>query len=46
MLFEWLLFLFVLAGVWRGGSSISSVLGDHWHSVRQVINDFIFGLGF
>jgi membrane protease YdiL (CAAX protease family) len=46
MLFEWLLFLFVLAGVWRSGASIRSVLGDRWHSVRQVLRDIGIGLGF
>jgi membrane protease YdiL (CAAX protease family) len=46
MLFEWLLFLFVLAGVRRSGVSIRSVLGDRWHSLRQVLRDIGIGLGF
>ena len=46
MLFEWLLFLLVLAGVWRSGASMRSVLGDRWHSVRQVLRDIGIGLGF
>src|SRR3989442_7661011 len=40
LLFEWFLFVFVVAGVRRSGASILIVLGDHWHSVRQVLRDF------
>jgi membrane protease YdiL (CAAX protease family) len=46
MLFEWLLFLFVVAGVRHSGASIRRVLGDRWHSVGQVLRDIGIGLGF
>jgi hypothetical protein len=46
MLFEWLLFLFVLAGVRRSGASIRTVVGDRWQSVRQVLSDIGIGFGF
>jgi len=39
LLFEWLLFALVVAGVWRSGASVLIVLGDHWQSVRQVLRD-------
>lgn len=39
LLFEWLLFVLVLAGVRQSGASVLIVLGDHWHSVRQVLRD-------
>jgi hypothetical protein len=34
LLFEWLLFVLVLAGVRRSGASVLLVLGGHWHSAR------------
>src|SRR5207249_11598472 len=34
--YEWLLFVLVVAGVWRRGASVFIVLGGHWHSGRQV----------
>ena len=37
--FEWLLFAVALAGVWRHGSPLSSVLGDRWKSLHQVLID-------
>ncbi|MGA2235595.1 MAG: CPBP family intramembrane glutamic endopeptidase [Terriglobales bacterium] len=46
LLFEWLLFAFVLAGVRRSGASVLLVLGDHWHSVRQVLRDIGIAAGF
>ena len=39
LLFEWLLFGIVLAGVRHSGAPILVVLGDRWHSVRQVFRD-------
>jgi len=39
LLFEWLLFVFVVAGVRRSGAPTLIVLGDRWHSVRQVLRD-------
>ena len=46
LLFEWLLFALVIAGVWRSRTSVLIVLGDHWHSVRQVLRDIGIGIGF
>jgi len=46
LLFEWFLFVFVVAGVRRSGASILIVLGDHWHSVRQVLRDCGIAAGF
>ena len=37
--YEWFLFVLVVAGVRRSGSSVFIVLGDHWHSVREVLRD-------
>jgi uncharacterized protein len=39
LLFEWLLFLFVVARVRRSGASVLIVLGDRWHSVLEVVRD-------
>ena len=44
--FEWLLFVLVVAGVWRSGTSVLIVLGEHWRSVRQVIRDLGIAAGF
>ena len=44
--YEWLLFVFIVAGVRRSGASVLLVLGDHWHSVRQVLRDIGIALGF
>ncbi len=46
LLFEWLLFVLVLAGVRRSGASVLLVLGDHWQSARQVLRDIGIGAGF
>jgi len=46
LLFEWLLFALVVAGVWRSGASVLIVLGDHWQSVRQVLRDIGIAAGF
>jgi uncharacterized protein len=46
LFFEWLLFVLVLAGVRRSGASLLIVLGDHWHSLRQVLWDIGIALGF
>jgi uncharacterized protein len=43
---EWLLFAFVLVGVRRNGTSVLFVLGDHWHSARQVFRDIGIAAGF
>jgi membrane protease YdiL (CAAX protease family) len=39
LFFEWLVFFFVLAGVWRSGAPVSNVLGDRWRSAGQVLSD-------
>ena len=39
LFYEWLLFVLVVAGVRRSGASVFIVLGDHWHSVREVLRD-------
>jgi uncharacterized protein len=39
MLFEWLVLALVLVGVWLHGSSLFTVLGERWRSVRQVLRD-------
>jgi uncharacterized protein len=39
ILFEWLLFVLVVAGVRHNRTSVLVVLGDHWHSTRQVLRD-------
>jgi membrane protease YdiL (CAAX protease family) len=44
--FEWLLFVFVVVGVRRSGASVLLVLGDHWHSARQVLRDIGIALAF
>jgi uncharacterized protein len=46
LFFEWLLFVLVVAGVHRSGTSVLIVLGDHWHSVRQVLRDIGIAVGF
>jgi membrane protease YdiL (CAAX protease family) len=39
VLYEWLLFVLVVVGVRRSGASVITVLGEHWHSVRQALRD-------
>jgi membrane protease YdiL (CAAX protease family) len=36
---EWIMFTLVVVGVRLGGTSISAVLGDRWHSRRQILRD-------
>lgn len=43
---EWLIFGLVVAGVRRSGASVLLVLGDHWHSARQVLRDIGIAAGF
>ncbi len=45
-LFEWLLFLFIVAGVRRSGASVLLVVGDRWQSGRQVLRDIGIAAGF
>jgi uncharacterized protein len=46
LFYEWLLFVLVVAGVRYSGASVLIVLGDHWHSVRQVLRDIGIAIGF
>jgi membrane protease YdiL (CAAX protease family) len=46
LFYEWLLFVLVVAGVRRSGASVLIVLGDHWHSVRQLLRDIGIAVGF
>ena len=46
LFYEWLLFALVVAGVRHSGASVLIVLGDHWHSVRQVLRDIGIAVGF
>ena len=46
LFFEWLLFVLVVAGVQLSGASVLIVLGDRWHSVRQVLRDIGIAIGF
>lgn len=39
MLFEWLMFAFIILGVKLNGSSLLTVLGDRWRSALQVLRD-------
>jgi membrane protease YdiL (CAAX protease family) len=39
LLFEWLLLVFVVAGVRRFGAPVADVLGKRWESVRHVVKD-------
>jgi len=39
LLFDWLLFAFIVAGVRSRGAPLSIVLGDRWQSARQVRRD-------
>jgi len=46
LLYEWLLFVLVVVGVRRSGTSVITVLGEHWHSVREVVRDIGIAAGF
>lgn len=37
--YEWLALAIVLVGVWLHGSSLYSVMGERWRSLRQVMRD-------
>jgi membrane protease YdiL (CAAX protease family) len=43
---EWFFFVLVVAGVRRSGASVFLVLGDHWHSARQMLRDIGIAAGF
>jgi uncharacterized protein len=44
ILFQWMVFMLVIAGVWLHGTSLYAVLGARWRSLRQLITDL--GIGF
>jgi CAAX protease family protein len=46
LFYEWLLFVLVVAGVRRSDASVHIVLGERWHSVRQVLRDIGIAAGF
>lgn len=46
MLFEWLLFGFVLLGVKLNGTPLRAVLGERWSSFRQVLRDTGIAIAF
>jgi len=46
LFYEWFSFVLVVAGVRRNGASVLMVLGEHWHSVRQVLRDIGIAVGF
>jgi|SRR5664279_2984229 len=43
---EWLLFAFVILGVWLAGSPLTTVLGQRWRSGRDVLRDIGIGVAF
>ncbi len=46
ILVEWFFFGLALAGVRRSGASVLLILGDRWHSARQVLRDIGIAAGF
>jgi membrane protease YdiL (CAAX protease family) len=46
MIVEWLLFAFVVVGVWLAGSPLTTVLGQRWRSARDVLRDIGIGVVF
>jgi len=46
LLLEWFFFVVVVAGVRRSGAPVLLVLGDPWHSARQVLRDIGIAAGF
>jgi len=46
LFFQWLMFVLVVAGVRRSGTPVRIILGDRWHSVRQVLRDIGIAAGF
>jgi hypothetical protein len=36
---EWLVLAIVALGVWHSGAPISTILGNRWHSMREVLRD-------
>jgi membrane protease YdiL (CAAX protease family) len=46
MVVEWLLFGFVLLGVWLAGTPLTTVLGPRWRSWRDTLRDIGIGIAF
>jgi uncharacterized protein len=46
MFFEWLVLGLALGGVWLHGSSVFTVLGERWRSIKQVLLDVGIGVAF
>lgn len=46
MLWEWLMFAFVILGVRLSSLPLSTILGTRWHSIRQVLRDIGIALAF
>lgn len=46
LLFEWLLFAYVVAGVWHNRESMRIVLGSRWQSLRQLARDIAIAAAF
>jgi membrane protease YdiL (CAAX protease family) len=46
LIYEWLLFVLVVAGVRHRGASVLVVLGRHWHSARELLRDIGVAAGF
>jgi CAAX protease family protein len=43
---EWLMFAFVLLGLWLSNSPFTAVLGDRWRSFREIARDIGIGAVF
>ena len=46
LLMEWLVFAFVLLGVWLARSPLASVLGERWSSARDFARDLGIGIAY
>jgi membrane protease YdiL (CAAX protease family) len=44
MVFQWVVFVLVIVGVWLHGTSVYEVLGEHWRGLQQLVTDA--GIGF
>jgi membrane protease YdiL (CAAX protease family) len=43
---EWLMLAFVLGGVWLAKAPLTTVIGQHWRSARDVVRDVGIGIVF
>jgi membrane protease YdiL (CAAX protease family) len=46
MLTEWLMFAFVILGVWLAGSPLATVVGERWRSLSRIFRDIGIGIAF